>query len=75
MSETNHVPTLYNVTAILLLQYMAHVTLFSVVKISLALVLSEVCEGKEANLDIASAFSRGALRFRKTQMGNDRPNH
>jgi hypothetical protein len=26
--ETNHVPTLYTVATILLLQYMAHVTLF-----------------------------------------------
>jgi len=31
--ETNHVPTLCTVTAILLLQYMAHVTLFHTTKL------------------------------------------
>jgi hypothetical protein len=73
--ETNHVPTVYNVATILLLQYMAYVMPFSVVKFcTLTLVLSEVCERREANLDIVSAFSHGALRFRITQMGNDLPN-
>ena len=43
-SETNHVPTLYNVTAILLLQYTAHITLFPTINpLYSTEVLTAVC--------------------------------
>ena len=33
IAETNHVPTLYNAAAILLLQYMTHIMLFPTIKL------------------------------------------
>jgi len=42
--ETNHVPTLCNVAAMLLLQYMAHVLLFSMLNVLyFTSVLTAVC--------------------------------
>ena len=52
--ETNHVPTVYHVAAILLLQYMAHVTLSPTINpLHCAPVHSAVC----AVLNVAVLFS------------------
>ena len=41
--ETNHVPTLYNVAAILFLQHMAHIMLFPTIHLSHSTKMCLIC--------------------------------
>ena len=61
--ETNHVPTIYNVAAILLLQYMAHVILSPTINtLHCAPILSAV----RAVLSVAVLFSSWTSCFPRT---------
>ena len=61
--KTNHIPKVYSVEAILLLQYMAHVMLFPIINpLHCISVLPAVC----AVLSVAVLFSSGTSRFPST---------
>jgi len=64
--ETNHVPTVYHVAAILLLQYMAHVTLSPTINpLHCTTALLAVC----AVLNVLVLFSSGTSCFPDTLLG------